>query len=145
MKPGNEKEASALKINDGDRGFTLIETTIALLILMVATLGVAALFVYSINYNSGANDRALALAIAQQQMERLRKTPIAQVVTPAQPEPDVVMARRSYSVVTTVDGSATLKRITIQVTPKGAGANWARNSVVLITQRSQTGIGPYLP
>ena len=145
MKSGNAKQLGTRQASPGSRGFTLLETTVALLILMVVTMGVAALFAYSINYNTGANDRALALAIAQQKMERLRKTPISQVVTPPQPEPDVVMAGRSYSVLTTVDGSATLKRITIQITPIGASANWAGNSVVVVTQRSQTGIGPYLP
>jgi Tfp pilus assembly protein PilV len=129
----------------GERGFTLIEASIALLILMFATMGAASLFVYAINYNSGAQDRALALAVAQQQMEKMRKTDFADVVTPAQPEPDIVSAGRSYSIVTTVDGSATLKRITIQVTPKAAGPNWVRNSVLLVTERSQGGAGTYYP
>ncbi len=145
MKSGNPKHSASLKVSPGSRGFTLIETSIALLILMVATLGVAALFAYSINNNSGANDRALALTIAQQQMEKWRKTPILQIVTPPQPEPEVIMAGRSYSVATTVDGTSSLKRVTVQVTPKGAGANWVRSSVTVVTQRSQTGTGPYLP
>lgn len=129
----------------GEGGFTIIETSIALVVLMVATLGVASLFVYAINYNTGANERVVAIAIAQQQMERWRKTPFAQVVTPAQPEPDVVVAGRSYSVVTTVDGSATLKRITIQVTPRSGGPTWIRNPVVVITQRTDSATGVYLP
>jgi Tfp pilus assembly protein PilV len=126
-----------------ERGFTLIETTIALVILMIATLGVASLFAYAINYNTGSNDRALALAVAQQQMERLRKTPFSQLATPAQPEADIVTGGRSYSIVTTVSGTSLLKKITLQVTPKGAGPNWVRSSVVVVAERSQTGIGTY--
>ena len=58
----------------GERGFTLLETTIALVVMMVMALAVVSLFVFAIGYNAGANDRALGLAIAQQRMERLRKT-----------------------------------------------------------------------
>lgn len=130
---------------DNERGFTVIETSIALVVLMIATLGVASLFLYAINYNAGANDRALAVAIAQQQMERLRKTPFAQVTTPAQPEPDIVMAGRSYGIVTTVGGTATLKQITIQITPRSAGPGWIRTPVVVVTQRADVVNGTYFP
>lgn len=133
------------KTRTGERGFTLIEAAIALVILMFATFGVAALFVFATNYNRGAHDRALALAVAQQQMERLRKTSFATLATPAQPEADIVMAGKSYGIVTTVDGSSTLKRITIQVTPKSAGSSWALRPVTVVTLRSTTSIGTNFP
>ena len=53
-----------------EQGFTLIETTVAMLIMMIAGLGVVSLFVYSIGYNSGGNDRAVAISLAQQQVEQ---------------------------------------------------------------------------
>jgi prepilin-type N-terminal cleavage/methylation domain-containing protein len=129
----------------GESGFTLIETSIALVILMIAMLGAASLFIYASNYNSGANERALALAVAQQQMERLRKTPAAQIETPAQPEPDIVLDGKSYGIVTTVSGTSSLKKITLQVTPRGGQGNWMRGSVVIVAERSQTGTGTYYP
>src|SRR2546430_17623872 len=55
-----------------EHGFTLIETTIAMTIMLIAGLGVLSLFTYSIGYNSGANDRAVAISIDQQQIEQLR-------------------------------------------------------------------------
>lgn len=145
MKAPGISPQREVKKTTGERGFTLIEAAIAMVVLMIVLLGVASLFIYSINYNKGALERAASLAVAQQQMERLRKTPFAQVVTPAQPEPDITMAGRDYAVVTTVDGSATLKRITVQITPKSAGPNWIRNSVTVVTERTQSGIGTYFP
>jgi type II secretory pathway pseudopilin PulG len=128
----------------GQQGFTLIEIMIAFVLLMIVTLGAVSLFVYAINYNSGAYDRTLAHAVAQQQMERLRKTAFDSLTTPTQPEPVIISGGRTYDIVTTVcgdaaagcGGSATLKRITLQVTPRGAGPNWVRTSVTIETLRA---------
>jgi Tfp pilus assembly protein PilV len=61
--------------SSGERGFTLLETAIALVIMMIITLGVASLFVYATKANMGADDRELAMAIAQKRMEWLRTIP----------------------------------------------------------------------
>jgi prepilin-type N-terminal cleavage/methylation domain-containing protein len=133
------------------QGFTLLEITIALLILTVVTLSAAGLFAYAINYNSGAYDRTLAHAVAQQQMEALRRTPFDSLVTPTQPEPVITSGGRRYRIVTTVcnnaaancGGSLTLKKITIEITPEGAGANWVRSSVRVETLRAAPSTGAY--
>ena len=129
---------------DKERGFTLVETSIALVILMVAGLGVASLFTYSIRYNSGGEDRALAISVAQQQIEQFRSVPYTDAilnVTAATALPNVVSNGRTYRVTKTVTGSnnnasgtPTLKTITIQVTPLSAG--WAGFPVILRTSRS---------
>jgi type II secretion system protein I len=131
-------------------GFTLIETAIALCIMMVAALAVAALFVYALNYNSGAGDRALALAIAQQRMERLRRTPFTDDSLSAPSTTEAVTnAGRQYTVVTTIcsssdcGGSSVLKVITIQVTPQSANGSWASAPATLIAERSAPAPGPY--
>ncbi|HEX8632794.1 MAG TPA: prepilin-type N-terminal cleavage/methylation domain-containing protein [Pyrinomonadaceae bacterium] len=56
-------------------GFTLIETTIAMVVMMVVGLGATSLFLYSIRNNSGGANRSQALAIAQQRIELLRELP----------------------------------------------------------------------
>src|SRR6478672_2545842 len=56
-------------------GFTLIETSIALVMMFVVSLGAASLFAYASNANSNAGDRELALAIAQKRLEWLRTIP----------------------------------------------------------------------
>jgi Tfp pilus assembly protein PilV len=123
-----------------ERGFTLIETCIALIVMMVASLAAGSLFLYAVNYNSGANDRAVALALAQQRMEKLRKASFDDVISST--EADVETANRHFSVDTTVTGT-TLKSITVTVTPKGVGASWVNNPVIVISQRSTPATGTY--
>ena len=55
----------------GEAGFTLIETTIAMVIILIAMLGVAFSLTYAINYNTGNASRAKCLAVLQQQGFRL--------------------------------------------------------------------------
>src|SRR5437762_968764 len=76
VKSTSENKCRATVLADpcvAELGFTLIETSIAMVIMMVAGLGVISLFTYSIGYNSGGNDRAVAISIAQQQIEQLRR------------------------------------------------------------------------
>jgi len=112
---------------------------------MVAGLGLASLFTYSIQNNSGGNDRAVAMSIAQQQIEQFRSVafsdPIIAVSAATALSPDTVSNGRTYRVTKTVTGSnndvsgnPTLKTITIRVDPLSSG--WAGIGVTLRTQRS---------
>ena len=132
----------------GEQGFTLLETAIALVVMTIVGLAAASLFVYAIKFNSGANDRLIALAIAQQRMERLRKTPFTDTVFSTDSTAEtVVNAERSYTVLTTVcsnstcGGSSTLKLITVAVTPLGASGQWSSTPVTITSLRAtpQTG------
>jgi prepilin-type N-terminal cleavage/methylation domain-containing protein len=147
-KGGNTAQNST----GSQRGFTLIETSIALLILMVAGLGVASLFTYSIRYNTGGNDRAVALSIAQQQIEQFRTVPftdsILNVTSATVLTPNTVSNGRTYKVTKTVagsnndvDGNPTLKTITIKVEPMSSG--WAGFPVILRTIRSSRTMGTH--
>lgn len=57
---------------DEEAGFSLVEATCAMIILLIALVGVATTFTYAINYNAGNNSRAQALAVLQQEVEQLR-------------------------------------------------------------------------
>lgn len=148
------KRETAVQTVGGERGFTLIETTIAMVLLLIAALGAASLFALSIYNNSGGSDRAQTLAVAQQQLERLRHakfsmsgtdavlaatpTPLVQVVwrggqNPQDPDDP---SARPYRVVSSIDDNpatapievnslSTLKSITITVTPLTSGPAWA--------------------
>ena len=59
----------------GDAGFTILETAIALVILMIIGLGIASLFVFATQANTRADDRELSIAIAQKRMEWMRTIP----------------------------------------------------------------------
>ena len=126
-----------------EKGFTLLETSIALVILLVAGLGVVSLFAYSIRFNSGGEDRAMATSIAQEQVEQLRSVKfddtILNVVTGT--ATNTVRNGRTYQVSKTVTGSnnnvsgnPTLKTITIRVDPTSPG--WAGFPVIIRTVRS---------
>jgi Tfp pilus assembly protein PilV len=140
-----QMRASSRKGSAGraQQGFTLIETAVALLIMMIAGLAIAALFAYAINYNAGAYDRTLAHSLAQQRMEQLRMVSYDQIV--AVTESDVTMSEHHFSVETTVNTTGTLKTITIQVTPIRTGTLWARTPVIVMTQRAPTSLGSYFP
>lgn len=137
-----------------ENGFTLLETSIALVILMFVALGAASLFAYSINYNSASNDRSQSLAIAQLGMEKTRNTAFSGLgggtttqyidsignasATAALCQAGLAAqsGQRCYAVVTIiddnpattavdVDATSTLKAITVKVTPQGARSQWA--------------------
>lgn len=132
----------------GERGFTLVETAIAMVVMMVAGLAATSLFVYATKFNAGANDRAVAQAIAQKQMESLRKTAYDAL---ADSTSTVTSAGRNFTVDVAIcndgtapcGGSTGLKRISVTVTPANAGSAWARRPVVLMTLRSATTFGTY--
>lgn len=137
------------RVEKQEQGFTLLETAIALIVMMVVTLATGSLFVYAVKYNSGTGDRSAALAIAQQRLERLRRTPYTDTLmtTPTTTE-TVTSANRTYTVVTTIcstsdcGGSATLKIITISVTPQSVNG-WANTPATIISQRAAASTGPY--
>ncbi|HEV2704422.1 MAG TPA: prepilin-type N-terminal cleavage/methylation domain-containing protein [Pyrinomonadaceae bacterium] len=148
-------------VRDGasaERGFTLIETAIALVIMMIAGFGAISLFIFSINFNAGASDRARAFAIAQQRMEMLRATSYANLVaTTANPAPEQVTVgsnqanggadQRTFNVQTiitdgmVISGTPRRKTITVTVVPLGA-ARFSAGAVTLVTQRASTLDGP---
>jgi len=136
-----------------ERGFTLIETSIALVVLMVVALSMSSLFMYSFQNNVGGNDRALAMAVAQRQLEELRSVNFDDGTMAAGTTtlPTVTMAGRNYSVVRTItdetNSDATLKhlkKITISVTPTTGVKAWQRTTVVLVSHRSSLAVGAYV-
>ena len=150
------------------QGFTLLEAAIALVVLMIIGLGIASLFTYAISANVKADDRELAMAIAQKRMEWLRTIPFTtQTRQLAFSFPDggleatdvagvsetVTNAGRSYTIITIIQdlsfvpvgnpdaGAPTVKRIRISVTPLGAAT--AFETVTVTTQRSTQVTGIY--
>jgi Tfp pilus assembly protein PilV len=135
--------------NRREQGFTLLETSIALIVMMVVTLATGSLFVYAVNYNSGSGDRSAALAIAQQRLERLRRTPFNDTLMSTPSTTDTVTnVGRTYTVVTTIcstsdcGGSSSLKIISIQVTPQSVN-QWANSPATITSERSAPSTGPY--
>jgi Tfp pilus assembly protein PilV len=142
-KPENRKN---------ERGFTLIETSISMVVMMVAALAVSSLFVFSTQNNVGGNERALAMAVAQQQMEQLRILSFDDASLNAGTTTSTVTSSdRNYTVVKAItdevnpDNSVKkLRKITITVTPLGgARGDWTRSPVTLVALRSTVASGSF--
>ena len=134
---------------ENSQGFSLLDTSIALVIMMVVTLGTASLFVYATNYNAGSADRAASLAIAQQKMERLRRTAFADAdMAAGTTTENVTYASHHYTMVTTICGTSTCggstvrKIITVQVTPQGSQL-WMNQPITLVSERATGEVGSY--
>ena len=153
--------------SSSQKGFTLLEAAIAMVVLMIIGLGIASLFTYAVSANVRADDRELAMAIAQKRMEWLRTIPFTTQTrgvayafpngglqaTDAQGVTETVTnAGRSYTVNTIISdlsfvpagnhdgGAPTVKRIQVSVTPVGSTGF---ETVTVITQRSTQVVGVY--
>jgi len=157
-----------LRQRHSQQGFTLLEAAIAMVLLMIIGLGIASLFTYAIRANGNADDRELAMAVAQKRLEWLRTIPFtAQTRHVAYSYPNggleatgtggvtetVTNAGRSYTVQTVIQnlnvvpagkpdaGEPTVKSIQVSVTPLGAAT--AFETVTITTQRSTQVTGTY--
>src|SRR6185295_11469638 len=127
------------KTANGEGGFTLIETSIAMVVMMVAALACSSLFVFSIQNNVGGSERALSMAVAQQQLEQLRSVEYKDsTLNDRTTNFSVTTGGRTYNVQRQVvteknsnNISKELKKITVTVTPQAAGPSWTRTPVVL--------------
>ena len=131
----------------GEDGFSLIETTIAMLLMLIVALGSASLFSFSIYNNSGGSDRAVSIALAQQAMEAMRGATFNGTTTDARLNAGTVVQNgvlrdgRSFTLTRTVaDNSSTLKTITITARSQSIVTGWASGAggtITLISQRSR--------
>ena len=151
-----------------EQGFTLLETALSLVIMMIVGLGVASVFAYATANNGRADDRELAMAIAQARLEWLRTIPFntqtrgaafsypnggLAATNTAGVQETVTNAGRSFVVVTVIQdlnfvpigdadaGAPTLKRIQISVTPQGSTSSF--DTFTITTQRSTQVVGMY--
>jgi len=147
----NRRNKTARSDKQDQRGFTLVETCISMVVMMVAGLAVSSLFVFSLQNNVGGGDRALALGVAQQQLERLRSVAYEDTTLDVGTTTSTVTTgERSYSVAKTIaletnddNSSKQLKRITIVVTPTEGAPAWTRSAVTLVSLRSSLASGSY--
>ena len=143
------RRVSVQSVKKGEQGFTLLETVIALVLLLIVALGAASLFSFSVYNNSGGSDRAVALATAQQALEILRTAPFATGNTDARlaagtvVQNNVYVNQRYFKITKEItDVSTTLKTIKITVQTQSIVKGWASGSgsggtVTLMTQRTR--------
>jgi prepilin-type N-terminal cleavage/methylation domain-containing protein len=144
--------------HSGEKGFTLIEAVIAMVLMAIVGLGVASVFFYAASNTANAADREMAMAVAQQHIEQLRNVAFTDAALTATSSSGLTTtltrASRVYSIVTqiadsnVVNGQSTLKTITIRVTPSASSQSWTTattslfGSVTLVSERSAQQLGP---
>jgi type II secretory pathway pseudopilin PulG len=141
-----------------ERGFSLLEAVISLLLMTIVALGSASLFSYSIYNNSGGSDRVSSLSIAQEALEIARSAQFNSTGTDeyldggTKSQNGIVRGRRRFNLTKTVDddpstpglqvnAASNFKSITVTVVPQNTGRGWALGAggtITLITQRSRT-------
>ena len=140
-----------------DSGFSLIEVVIALVIFLVAILGVFAAFTFAVTFNSGNSKRSQALSILQKEVELMRSAKFTPTSVDTSLAGGVQTARNvpsadgvSYRVEITVDDDPltdgiqidtvkTTKQVTIIVTPIASNGSWVtafQTKSVLIRSRA---------
>lgn len=144
------RDTASPRYHTAEGGFTLVEICIALVVMMVAGIAAAGLFSWAIKYNAGAADRAIALSIGQQRMERLRKSSSSDAALAAGTTTETITrSGRPYEVKTTVcadptcGGTSTLKLITLEVKALAQDSQWGSLPVTLVTRRTTTAVGSY--
>ena len=154
-RPKREQKRAS---NSSEAGFTLLETSIAMVLLAIAGLGVAACFFFAARNNSSARDRELSMAVAQQTMEQFRNASFSDAALNATATNGVsrtiTRGGRRYVVQTTItdmnvqNGTARTKTIQVRVSPWSDTERSARNittvfgSVTIISQRTAPNVGP---
>ena len=169
MDVANRQQRSQRRgIHSREHGFTLLETAIALVMIMIIGLGVVSLFAYATQANVSADDRELSMAIAQQRLEWLRTIPFTTqtrslaysypngglaATDPGGVSETVTSAGRSYTITTIIQdlslvpvanpdgGASTRKSIQISVTPLGSMT--AFETITINTQRTTQVTGIY--
>lgn len=143
--------------NKTEKGFSIIETTAAMLILLIALLGIFSVFTYAVVYNNANSTRAKSLAILQREAEQIRSakfTPaiIDSILTGGKKDDKTVSFNpgtdeSKFKIQITVDddpftegiqtnSAKTLKEITILVTPQASETGWqASVPAILIIRR----------
>ena len=154
-------------LRSNQTGFTILETTIALVILMIIGLAIASLFLFATQANARADDRELSIAIAQKRMEWMRTIPFTtQTRSLAFSYPNgglgatattgvtetVQSAGRNYQINTVIQdlsfvpagnpdaGASTSKSIRLSVTPLGVKSY---GTITIYTQRSTQVVGNF--
>lgn len=140
-----------------ESGVSLIETTIALVVILVGLLAVAEAFTFSILYNAGNASRTQALAILQQETEYLRSKKFSPTTTDTELTAGTKPVRTvtapnggSFTISDVVDddpftsgvqvnASSTLKEITVTVQLASPSPGWQTAVPARIVMRRTRG------
>ena len=101
----------------GESGFTLIEVAVAMVVIMVAVLGVFLTITYAITYNAGNYSRAQSLAVLQGEAEQIRSAKF----TPSYTDPIVQGGTQADRTVSLPNGTQYVISTVVDNDPYTAG------------------------
>jgi prepilin-type N-terminal cleavage/methylation domain-containing protein len=113
--------------NSGQAGFSLVEVSIAMVVFLIAVLGVFISFAYAVNYNAGNSSRAQALALLQQKVEELR----SKKFVPTSTDSSLTGGTKTPEIVTAADGNKYRLQVVIDNDPFTAGVQTSETNVKL--------------
>lgn len=97
-------------------GFSLVEVMFAMIIFLIAMLGIFSTFTFAVNYNAGNNARSQALVVMQQQVELSRSAKFTPTKTDTAPF-DITGGTKTAKSVTSADGNKFSVQITVDDDP----------------------------
>lgn len=110
-------EAESNDVPSSERGFSLVEVVIAIVVFLVVMLGIFVAFTFAVSYNAGNNSRAQALAVLQQEVENMRAAKFTPIVTDAALSGGVKATKN----VTSADGLKFIVNVSVDDDPFTAG------------------------
>lgn len=140
-----------------ESGFSLIETSIAMVIILVGMLAVSEAFTFAVIYNAGNATRTQALAILQQETELLRSKkfspaaadaeltgglkPVKTVITPNGGNFSVsdVIDDDPFTDGVQIDPTTTIKEITVTVQLQSPSPGWQTAIPATVVMRRTRG------
>ncbi len=138
----NRDRGAASDIDNSESGFTLIETTVAMVVILVGMLAVAQAFTFSILYNAGNTSRNQSVSILQKETEFLRSKKFSPLTTDTELTGGTKAVKyvfapngEKFGIVNVVDddpftdgvqtnSSTTLKEITVTVSLASPSPGW---------------------
>lgn len=123
LKKLNQKASPA---NRDDCGFSIVEATIAMVILLIALLGVFVVYTYAISYNSANESRADGLAILQQEFEILRSSKF----TPSLTDLELSGGNKMPRLITLPNGNEFIVQVVVDDDPDTIGVQIAPASTI---------------
>lgn len=158
MKPNKSLNFICKRKNrQTEAGFSLIEVTVAMVIFLIAILGIFISFTFAVSYNAGNSSRAQALALLQQRVEQMRSAKFTPAITDSSvtggvKTPEIVIApdQNAYKIQVTVDDdpftsgvqvdtTKLLKEVSVTVTLERPTPGWQTSIPATIVLRRVRG------
>lgn len=120
MEPVRDQRMEALKIRKNNRGVTLVELVMAIVVLALISIPMGLMIRSQIQGMMAGTDLTIAGNLARLEIERLQNLPFADILSGTTSYPGYAYDISRTVVTTAGGGGAILKDITVTVSPSGS-------------------------